>query len=118
MKISLFAFTETDIFTEDLLSITNDETMFAIQNELLKNPTLGDVIKGTSGARKGRVGNPKEKRGKSGGFRFIYVYLEKAERIYLIFIYSKKQKSDISDETKKPIAEMVKALKKKYGEQE
>lgn len=118
MKITLFAFTETDIFTEDLLDLTTDETLYAIQNALLKNPLLGDVIKGTSGAREGRVGNPKQKSGKSGGFRFIYLYLEKAERIYLIFVYCKKEKSDISHETKKAIAEMVKELKKKYGEQE
>ena len=118
MKFTLFAFTETDIFTKDLLDITDDETLYAIQNSLLKNPTLGDVIKGTSGARKGRVGNPKQKSGKSGGFRFIYVYLEKAERIFLIYIYSKKERSDISNETKKAIAEMVKQLKKKYGEQQ
>ena len=70
----LFAFTETLIFTEDLLEITDDETLYAIQNALLANPLLGDVIKGTSGTRKGRIGNPKARSGKSGGFRFIYIY--------------------------------------------
>ena len=47
----LFAFTETLIFTEDLLKIASDDTLFAIQNALLENPLLGNVIKGTSGAR-------------------------------------------------------------------
>lgn len=37
----LFAFTETVIFTEDLLDITDDETLYAIQNALLTNPLLG-----------------------------------------------------------------------------
>ena len=73
----LFAFTETLVFTEDLLDITDDETLYAIQNALLTNPLLGNVIKGTSGARKGRIGNPKNKSGKSVGFRFIYIYLPK-----------------------------------------
>jgi hypothetical protein len=67
---TLFAFTETIIFTEDLLAYAGDEMLFAIQNALLANPYLGDVIKGTSGARKGRVGNRKNKSGKSGGFLF------------------------------------------------
>ena len=59
------------MFTEDLFEIAGDETLFAIQKALIENPLLGDVVKGTSGARKGRIGNPKQKAGKSGGFRFI-----------------------------------------------
>ena len=77
MKFTLFAFTETVIFTKDLLKATADETLYEIQNALIANPYLGDVIKGSNGARKGRVANKKAKTGKSGGFRFIYLYLEK-----------------------------------------
>jgi hypothetical protein len=112
----LFAFTETDVFTEDLLEFSSDETLYAIQEALLENPKLGDVIKGTNGARKGRVANRQAKSGKSGGFRFIYVYLEKADRIYLIFFYSKREKTNISPETTRQIGELVRALKKIYGE--
>lgn len=50
MERKYFAFTETIIFTEDLLKTANDETLFTIQNALLENPLLGDVIKGTNGA--------------------------------------------------------------------
>lgn len=116
MKLTFFSFTETEIFTEDLLSMTDDETLYAIQNALLETPTLGNVIKGTSGARKGRVGNPKRKTGKRGGFRFIYLYLEKAGKIYLLYIYSKKEKSDLSPKQAKDLGELVKAIKKKHGE--
>jgi hypothetical protein len=116
MKITLFAFTETDIFTEDLLDLTTDETLYTIQNALLKNPLLGDVIKGTSGARKGRVGNPQQKSGKSSGFRFIYVYLEKAERIYLLYIYSKKERADLTPKQEKMFGEIVRAIKERHKE--
>ena len=34
------------------------EVLTALQDDLLKDPKRGDVIKGTSGARKGRIGNP------------------------------------------------------------
>lgn len=112
-----FAFTETVIFTEDLLEITDDETLYAIQNALLANPFLGDVIKGTSGARKGRIGNPKARSGKSGGFRFIYIYLPNNDRFYLLDIYSKKDQSDLSSEQAKMLGEVVKAIKKLYGEE-
>ena len=113
----LFAFTETVIFTEDLLDITDDETLYAIQNALLANPLLGNVIKGTSGARKGRIGNPKNKSGKSGGFRFIYIYLPKNDRFYLLSIYSKKDKSDLSPKQAKMLGEIVKEIKRIYGEE-
>ncbi len=116
MKLTFFSFTETEIFTKDLLSMTDDETLYAIQNALLENPSLGTVIKGTSGARKGRVGNPKRKTGKRGGFRFIYLYLEKAGRIYLLYIYRKKEKSDMSPKQSKDLGELVKAIKKIHGE--
>lgn len=49
----LFAFTETVIFTEDLLEITDDETLYAIQNALLANPLLGDVIIRNERSQKG-----------------------------------------------------------------
>ena len=113
----LFAFTETVIFTEDLLDITDDETLYAIQNALLANPLLGDVIKGTGGARKGRIGNPKARSGKSGGFRFIYIYLPKNDRFYLLAIYSKKDQSDLSPEQAKMLGEIVREIKKLYGEE-
>jgi hypothetical protein len=77
---------------------------------------LGDVIKGTSGARKGRIGNPKSKTGKSGGFRFIYIYLPKNERFYLLSIYSKKDQSDLTPEQAKMLGEVVREIKKLYGE--
>lgn len=50
------------------------EVLIALQNDLLKDPKRGDVIKGTGGARKGRVGNPAKGKGKSGGFRYIYFF--------------------------------------------
>jgi len=112
----LFAFTETLIFTEDLLDIADDETLYAIQNALLANPLLGDVIKGTSGARKGRIGNPKSGSGKSGGFRFIYLYLPKNDRFYLLSIYSKKDQSDLSPEQARMLGEIVREIKRLYGE--
>ncbi len=114
----LLAFTETLIFTEDLSKIASDSTLFAIQNALLENPHLGDVIKGTSGARKGRIGDPGNKKGKSGGFRFIYVYLEHSERFYLLAIYSKKDKSDLTPKQAAQLGELVRLLKRAYGERD
>ena len=118
MERKYFAFTETVIFTEDLLKVANDETLFTIQNALLENPLLGDVIKGTNGARKGRVRNPNIKGGKSSGFRFIYVFLERVDRIYLLYIYSKKERANLAPRQAKQLGEIVRGIKKSFEEDE
>lgn len=110
------AFTETIIFTEQFHNLTADDTLYSIQNELLENPTLGKVIKGTNGARKARIGDAKRKIGKSGGYRYIYVYLEKAERIYLLLFYSKREQEDLTPQQAKQVGELVKRLKEAYKE--
>ena len=46
---------------------------------------------------KARLRNPSAGRGKSGGFRLIY-YLKLADIVYLLAIYSKTEKDDISAE--------------------
>jgi mRNA-degrading endonuclease RelE of RelBE toxin-antitoxin system len=112
----LFAFTESLVFTEELYEIAGDETLFAIQNILLENPLIGDVIPGTSGARKARVSNPARGKGKRGGFRFIYVYLERNERIYLIDIYSKHERIDLTPTQARELGTVVREIKKAYGE--
>jgi mRNA-degrading endonuclease RelE of RelBE toxin-antitoxin system len=44
-----------------------------------------------------RLANPSAQRGKSGGFRVIY-YVQLADSVILISIYSKSDQSDISPE--------------------
>jgi hypothetical protein len=89
----------------------SDEILSAIENELLKDPERGDVIKGTGGARKGRIGNPSKGKGKSGGFRYIYVYFEKKDRIYLFYFYEKRTQDDLTDEQTKMLAEVIRRTK-------
>lgn len=87
------------------------EILTAIQNELLNDPKRGDVIKGTGGARKARIGNPAKGKGKSGGFRYIYAYFELNYRIYLFFFYEKKSQDDLTNEQTKLLAEAIRHTK-------
>lgn len=89
----------------------SDEVLSAIENDLLKDPKRGDVIKGTSGARKGRIGNPSKRKGKSGGFRYIYVYSEVKDQVYLFHFYEKTAQDDLTDQQTKMLAEVVKRTK-------
>lgn len=80
-----------------------------IQESLLESPGQGDVISGTGGLRKMRHGS--SNKGKSGGHRVIYLYRPEVEKIYLITIYPKNEKADLSAVEKKVLKKLVETLK-------
>jgi len=105
-------FIESRHFTERLRELVNDETYRAFQNELQSNPEKGDLIQGTGGVRKVRM--PLPGRGKSGGARVIYLYLESHAVLYLLTLYTKKEQADLSSEQKKAIAAVVEEIKRAH----
>ncbi len=73
-------------------------------------------MQGCGGARKAGVADKMRKTGKSGSFRYIYLYLENVETIYLFMFYGKSEKDNLTDEEKKEVAWLVKQYKDLYGE--
>jgi mRNA-degrading endonuclease RelE of RelBE toxin-antitoxin system len=64
-------------------------------DQLRQGDNPGDQISGVGHTvYKVRLKNSDAKRGKSGGYRAVY-YLEKAEEVAMISIYSKSDQSDI-----------------------
>ena len=54
-----------------------------------------------------RLPNPSAQRGKSGGFRVIY-YVQVADSVFLLRIYSKTEQTDISaEEIRRIVAEIL-----------
>ena len=68
------------------------------------NPKSGDVIKGSGGVRKIRWAGTGH--GKRGGARIIF-YSADADYIYLMTIYAKNQRADISAKELKTIKELI-----------
>lgn len=67
-------------------------------SNLLAGETPGDQIQGLGYTiYKVRVRNTDAKRDKSGGYRIIY-YLQTADNVLLVTIYSKAEQSDIGTE--------------------
>ena len=83
----------------------NDDDLQNLQAELLSNPQIGKVIKGTGKLRKMRFALPN--KGKSGSSRVLYVDFVLAETIYLIFAYPKNEKDDLTDEERNNIKKMI-----------
>ena len=88
----------------------NDSDLQMLQTELLKNPQIGNVIKGTGKLRKMRFAFPG--RGKSGSSRVLYVDFVLAEKIYLIFTYPKNEKDDLTDEECVNIKKLIDKLER------
>jgi len=65
-----------------------------LENEILENPKIGKVMKGTGGLRKMRYAI--KGKGKSGGARILYVDYVVFERIYLVTAFPKGVKENIS----------------------
>ena len=86
----------------------DDDDLQNLQAELLSNPQIGKVIKGTGKLRKMRFALPN--KGKSGSSRVLYVDLVLAETIYLIFAYPKNEKDDLTDEERNNIKKMIDKL--------
>lgn len=105
-------FIETPIFTAKWKELgLNDDNLKELQNILLENPKLGDTISHTGGLRKIRVPMENKGKGKRSGARIIYVDVDIKETIYLVNVYSKDEKADLTPSEKKALKAVVKILK-------
>lgn len=98
-------FIETDIFTEDVKTLLDDDEYHQFQIFLATQPEYGDVIQNTGGLRKIRwlAGG----KGKRGGVRVIYFYRTCEFEIRLLLIYRKGIKDDLSAGEKAILKKMI-----------
>jgi hypothetical protein len=101
-------FIETPTFTRLVTGLLADEDYRMLQGELLADPARGDLVKGGGGIRKMRFAA--SGRGKRGGLRVIYYWGKAKDRIYLLVIYPKSRKDDLSDQETAILREYVKEL--------
>lgn len=69
--------------------------MEAITEIVAKDPTCGDEIAGTGGCRKVRVA--RRGKGKSGGYRLVTFFSGQSIPVFLITIYAKNRKENLTD---------------------
>ncbi|HEY0704802.1 MAG TPA: type II toxin-antitoxin system RelE/ParE family toxin [Candidatus Acidoferrales bacterium] len=82
-----------------------------MQQSLLRNPQRGDLVQGLGGIRKSRVGNPTRGKGSRGGYRCLYLFLERREHIHLLFILDKNEQEDLDASERALLKRMVVAAK-------
>ena len=94
-------FVGTAIFTAALPLLLTDHEYGDFQQSLITQPKAGDVIPGTGGLRKVRwtAGG----KGKSGGVRVIYYFVDEADQIRLLLIYREGIQGDLTTDQKKQL---------------
>ena len=105
---SVLEFIQSRVFTRrlDLLAREHaDDVLANIENDLLQNPERGDLIQGTGGIRKSRAADPSRGKGKRGGFRYMYYYIEQDGQILLLMIFSKNEQDNLTAAQKKWLRE-------------
>src|SRR5271154_2062147 len=105
-------FIETEVFTKRIIKMVDDETYAQLQAELLKDPTKGKVIQGAGGLRKIRMAA--RGKGKRGGARVIYYFVQIDETIYMIFVYDKGEADDLTADQKKNLKTLAQAMAEQH----
>ena len=85
-----------------------------IVNYLAVHSTAGVVMKGTGGIRKLRW--KKEGTGKRGGVRIIYYYYNKQYPLFLLTVFRKSEKVNLSKAERNELAKLTRILIEGYGE--
>lgn len=79
-----------------------------ILDYLAANPKAGDIMEGTGGVRKLRWG--RQSRGKSGGVRIIYYFHSDLMPLYLLTVFAKNERANLSRAERNELTGLVDML--------
>jgi len=99
---------ETEQFQKKVNKLLTEDERDNLISYLSENPNAGNLIRGTSGVRKLRWA--RSGMGKSGGTRAIYYYHSEMMPLYLLTIFGKNEKSNLSMSEKQILSKAVKEL--------
>jgi len=104
--------TELAGYTRRADQLLTDAEQDAVIDLVAYDPTRGDLIPGTGGLRKLRVGLSGS--GKRGGARVIYYFYNEDVPVLLMAVYAKNEKADLSDRDKKTSVQYAKEFVKQW----
>lgn len=98
-------FIETSTFTKLIRSLISDDDYRRLQEILLMRPEAGSLIKGGGGLRKirWRISG----KGKRGGLRVIYYWDKPEDSFYMLMVYKKSKKEDLTRNQLKVLRRLV-----------
>ena len=105
---------ETPSFLRDAKVKLSDGEREELVFFLASKPESGAIIPGTSGLRKLRWARTGE--GKRGGYRVVYYYYSDSLPLFVIALYGKNEKADLTQAERNQAAKLIDALRR-YGRQ-
>ena len=110
MEYDLITVAETETFQRKVKRLLRDSEKSELVAYLAMHPSAGILIQGTGGIRKLRWA--RRGGGKSGGVRVIYYFHNLEMPLYLLAIFGKNEKANISMEEKHKLSKSVTELVK------
>ena len=101
---------ETREFTRRAAGLIGQADMEALVFYLACHPEAGVLISGTGGLRKLRWGAGG--KGKRGGARVIYYFHSAKMPLYLLTVYGKNKKADLSADQRRELSKLADLLRK------
>ena len=83
-----------------------------VVNAISRNPEIGDLMEGTGGFRKFRFAKPG--MGKRGGFRVVSYYYDEELPVFLITVFGKNEKDNLSKDERNALKAMSRTLADRY----
>jgi mRNA-degrading endonuclease RelE of RelBE toxin-antitoxin system len=112
MTERLMTVVETAPFIRQAAKLWTEDDRNAFVDFIAANPDAGDVIPDTGGLRKVRWG--RTGTGKRGGVRIIYFYHDDTMPLYLLLVYAKAERENLTRDEKRRAQALTEAIKKTY----
>jgi hypothetical protein len=113
MAMTPMAVVETEAFLERAKAILTESERARLVAHLASNPEAGQLIPGTGGARKIRWAIAG--KGKRGGARTIYYYHSESIPLFVLDVYAKSQKADLSESDKRSLKRVLARIPSQYA---
>jgi hypothetical protein len=101
--VSVIEFAEYRRRASELLTVGERD---AVIDLIAYEPACGDIIPGSGGLRKVRIG--RDGMGKRGGARVVYYFYNENFPILLLALYAKNEKGDLTAAEKRELAASIK----------
>jgi hypothetical protein len=99
-------------FVRRASELLTPEEQDAVVDLVAYEPTCGDLIPGTGGLRKVRIAV--SGRGKRGGARVVYYFHDADMPAFLLALYAKNEKDDLTAAEKKAFSSLTKELVRQW----
>ncbi len=103
---------ETRNFIQKADRLLTKNEIAALVYYLANNPEEGDLVQGTGGIRKLRW--KRHNKGKSGGVRVIYFYYNSGFPLFLLDVYGKNEKDNLSKAERNELEKLTDILVRTY----